>query len=84
MYNEETQDESVLLMKKNGLGMGRFLEVTETVIANAVVGTEEDGDFWYGDVNLNEDVAKLRNVALSLGKSLKIVSESTQMVIPVN
>ena len=84
MYNEDVQEEAVQLMKNNGLGMGRFLEAADMVIANAVIGTEEDGDFWYGDVDLNEDVSKLRNVALSLGKSLKVMSESTQMVIPAN
>ncbi len=84
MYNEEVQEEAVELMKKNGLGVARLLEVRDGVLANAVVGTEEDGDFWYGDLDLAEDATKLRKVASSLGKSLKVSTESTGMTIPAN
>ena len=84
MFNEEVQEEAVKLMKKNGLSTGRFLEIKEHVLANAVVGTVEDGDFWYGDIDLNFDVSKLRNVASALGKSLQVVTDRDRMVIPAN
>jgi hypothetical protein len=84
MFNEEVQEEGTELMTKNGLQMARILEVKEHVLANAVVGTEEDGDFWYGDLDLAGDSAKLRSVATALGKSLKICTDSTSMVIPAN
>jgi hypothetical protein len=70
MYNEEVQEEALELMTKNGLELGRFLEIKQHVLANVVVGTEEDGDFWYGDLDLNRDSGKLKNVASILGKSL--------------
>jgi hypothetical protein len=84
MYNEEVQEEAVQLMSKNGLRMARVLEVKENVLANAVIGTEEDGDFWYGDLDLNSDVGKLKTVASTLGKSLQVVTDSNRMVIPAN
>jgi hypothetical protein len=84
MFNEEVQEEAAELMNKNGLFTGRFLEIKEHVLANAVVGTVEDGDFWYGDIDLNFDVAKLRNVAAALGKSLQVVTGHDRMVIPAN
>jgi hypothetical protein len=84
MYNEEVQEEAVQLMSKNGLRMARVLEVKENVLTNAVIGTEEDGDFWYGDLDLNSDVGKLKTVASTLGKSLQVVTDRNRMVIPAN
>lgn len=84
MYNEETQDESAILMKQNNMPMGRLLEGSKDILYNATVSTQEDGPFWYGDIDLATDGEKLRRVASSLGKSLNIEIGDTVITIPAN
>jgi hypothetical protein len=89
MYNEDVQEEAVTLMNSHGLRMARMSPITDAdTIFNAVVGTVEDGDFWYGDLNLNEDTNKLRMVSSAMGKTLRIATYDTpmpmEMLIPAH
>lgn len=73
MYNEHTLDLGVAAMKKQGLEQGRMIELTKdsAATANAIVGTIESGDFWYGDLEMS-DLHKLHEVAKELGESVKV------------
>ena len=71
MYNEEVQSECLEVMKKHGFPMGRMLErsSTDEVTFNAVIGTTEDGPFWYGDI-AKSDYPRLFAVTAELNKEL--------------
>lgn len=82
MYNEEIQEEACGIIISLGLPMGRLLEITESIIPNAIVGTNDDGDFWYGDLHMAEDTSLMSDVANKLGKTLRVSDESgTRMII---
>jgi hypothetical protein len=82
MYNEEAQEEGAQLMKANGFKMGRVIHpLDESVIANAVVGTEEDGDFWYGDIQPSYDFSVLKTIAVKLNKNLHIYSDTGRALV---
>jgi len=73
MYNEENQELGVDLMKKYGFPMGRFLErkLGDEIMFNLVIGTEEDGPFWYGDIAKSE-LSRLVEMSTEFGKTLTI------------
>lgn len=82
MYNEENQEEAAALMVKNGFKMGRVIHpLDESVIANAVVGTTEDGDFWYGDIQPSYDFSQLKAIAAELGKDLQVTSPTGRNLV---
>jgi hypothetical protein len=75
MYNEDTQDAGVSAMQKQGLVQGRMIELDDTAMDDAIVGTVESGEFWYGDLDMS-DLSKLHIVAKEIGESIKIYHRS--------
>jgi hypothetical protein len=71
MYNEHTLHAGVVAMRKAGLVQGRMTETKNTEYPNAIVGTVESGDFWYGDLEM-ADLSKLHDVAKEIGESVKL------------
>ena len=74
-----------VLFASHGLYMGRMIaEVKgtycvehqgELVIFNANVLTKKHGKIWYGDINVNEDFEKLKDIADKMGEDLYILVE---------
>lgn len=83
MYNEHTLDLGVAAMKKQGLEQGRMVELDEGILDNAVVGTVESGEFWYGDLDM-ADLSKLHEVAKVVGESVKVYHHSLQEPLTVS
>lgn len=73
MFNEHTLDLGVTSMRKNGFIQGQMNENVSW--KNAIIGTVESGDFWYGDLDMS-DLSKLHNVAKDIGESIKIYHHS--------
>ena len=73
MYNEETMDEIVELMQQKGFEQGRMM--TRASAYNVVIGTEEDGDFWYGDIDFSNDNGTLSEIAKMINKTLLLRNE---------
>lgn len=83
MYNEEMQDKAADLMNQNGLVMGRFLfPITSEVTPNVLISTEEDGPFWYGDIDIN-DMGIMVDISRKLNKTLFVENEQGDVVFRV-
>ena len=73
------------IFKQNGLNNGRMISGTKSgyiknnpgheVYFNANVFILGEGKIWYGDLDLNKDIEKLKLVAAELGKSLYVLRE---------
>lgn len=74
-----------VIFSTNGLEMGRMIAASkssycqehqgELVIFNANVITEKHAKIWYGDLNINLDFDKLKNIADQLNEDLYILME---------
>ena len=84
MYNEEIQEQACNRMKELGLFVGRMLELTDSVMPNVVIGTDEAGDFWYGDIDIAQDAGKLRDVAMKIEQSLNLVSATSNKTMRIS
>jgi hypothetical protein len=83
MYNEETQEEACKLMISSGFPMGRMLyPIDESTIPNAIAYTDEDGPFWYGDMEYM-DAAKMIEIAKKIGKGITIKSTTSDSLSAV-
>jgi len=77
--------ECYVIFSTNGLNLGRMIAASkssyckehqgELVIFNANVITPKHGKVWYGDININLDFDKLKNVADQIGEDLYILIE---------
>jgi hypothetical protein len=83
MYNEDNQEEACKLMIEAGFPMGRMIHpIDESTIPNAVASTEEDGPFWYGDMEYM-DAPKMVDVARKIGKEITIKSTTSDSLSAV-
>jgi len=74
-----------VIFATNGLEMGRMISPSkstycqehqgEMVIFNANVVTKKCGKIWFGDLNINLDFDKLKNIADQIGEDLYVLLE---------
>jgi hypothetical protein len=94
MYNEDTLERGVIAMKKQGLEQGRMIDpirfqdghqmtVPSDIFPDAVVGTVESGDFWYGDLDMS-DLPKLHIVAKEIGESIKVYHSASSEPLTIS
>jgi hypothetical protein len=81
----EADPDCYVLFASHGLNMGRMIAENkgtycvehqgELVIFNANVLTKKHGKIWYGDLNVNNDFEKLKDIADKMGEDLYILVE---------
>lgn len=83
MFDEELLEECTALLLSNGFEMGRCIyPLSKNIIPNAIVGIENNGNCWYGDLDISSDISSLEKVAQQLGKNLVIqIGDDSQTVL---
>lgn len=81
MNNKEIQ----IIFENNKLFLSRLIGLSKSfyvrenpnhkAVFNANIFTLEDGKIWFGDLDLNNDENKLKNIAKSLNRDLYILRE---------
>ena len=68
-------------MRKFDLHMGRMISGSKTApkghvcVFNANLCTKSSGKFWFGDIDLTDDIEKLKALAAEKGESIYVLRE---------